>query len=121
MKGFLKANTRLQALSIHGSPAQTVALFRAVHFSPSVQSITLALPVNATLSLPQWSEIDVILSLLPSLQSLEIAHLKSGATHVQSGTDLTWLRFDELSAHMLEILPSCAARGIVTQSVVAQI
>lgn len=134
MEGFLKLNTRLQALSIHASPAHTAALVKTAHISPSVQSITLTLPVtvsvgggdfslqrgnvDAPLSLPPWGELDHILSALPSLQKLQIAYLEAGDTLGER--DITWIRFAEISACILEVLPLCAARGIVTQSVVAQ-
>ncbi|KAJ7453349.1 hypothetical protein B0H11DRAFT_2201060 [Mycena galericulata] len=129
---FLDQNTRLQTLSICAKPIQTVAMLKKAQLSSSLESIMLALKVtvdfggeivflnretlDAPLSLPPWSEIDLILSPLPSLKKLEIALCEDGGT-----ADAIPLRFDEISAGMLQLLPLCAARGIVTQVVVVRV
>ncbi|KAJ7436519.1 hypothetical protein B0H11DRAFT_2364650 [Mycena galericulata] len=129
---FLNQNTRLQTLSISANPIQTVAILKKSQLSSSLESITLALAVtvtlwgkivflnretlNAPLSLPPWSEIDLILSPLPPLKKLEIALCEDFRTG-----DAVPLRFNEIAAGMLQLLPLCAARGIVTQVVVASV
>lgn len=111
-----------------------MAFFKKAHLPPSLQSITLALAVrvaavwsdnvlrrsniSSPLSLPPWSELDRKVSRLPTVQWLEIMYAEEGATH--DDTDPTWVRFDEVAARVLEVLPLCAARGIVTQFVVAR-
>ncbi|KAJ7453337.1 hypothetical protein B0H11DRAFT_2201051 [Mycena galericulata] len=130
LDGFLNQNTRLQTLSIRVDPTQTVAILKKARLSSSLESITLTLAVtvafgaeivflnretlDAPLSLPPWSEIDLILSPLPSLKKLKIALCEDGGKG-----DAIPLRFNEISTGMLQLLPLCGARGIVTQVVVA--
>ncbi|KAJ7436506.1 hypothetical protein B0H11DRAFT_656819 [Mycena galericulata] len=131
---FLKENTQLRTLSICANPTLTAAILKHAHFPPSLEYVTLALAVtvnfggricflnkeihDAPLLLPPWSELDLILSPLISLKKVEIA--LGSQLYYEDHMNPVRQRFDEISAGMLQMLPLCAARGIVTHVVLGK-
>ncbi|KAJ7626026.1 hypothetical protein FB45DRAFT_922800 [Roridomyces roridus] len=113
---FLRSHTILKELSIHAASVQTEALFHT-RFPPSLESLRLKIPYYSRnagwfgpLRLPAWSSLDSRLASAASLRRLHIEH-EGAVAEVP-------LEFDEICAGMEGILPLCAARGILTQSVV---
>ncbi|KAJ7720088.1 hypothetical protein DFH07DRAFT_309430 [Mycena maculata] len=129
---FLRPNTRLQSLSIEALPAQVRSLLLSFYPIPSLESITVAVAEVDTEALhilpwldtpplrssfPSWPELDRVLVPFISVRHLGITYFGDYSPHDAA---LFRLRVGEISAHIREVLPLYAARGVVTQDVLAE-
>ncbi|KAJ7509467.1 hypothetical protein B0H11DRAFT_1959743 [Mycena galericulata] len=111
---FLSSNTQLRELFIEGLPDQIISILTRIRPISSLERISIAgaYPTLDALSVPPaWSELDRLLTPFISVTRLDITYLTDELAGLR-------LRIDDISAGIREMLPLCAARGMVTQVLV---